>query len=159
MAEHSRVCGGGDGRGGIGADGLQGHHNQTQRRQHVIAQVGKQGTLFVTIVFQGGACVHYAGLAFAVRVVEAEHVQGILNVFCDALSRGSSPESLGVAANEIIHLEGDRVARDTLQLCDPTKEVEGMEEFTALWQGVSNIIDELKVKAPTGGKRRARDWM
>jgi len=99
------------------------------------------------------------GVAFDVRVVEAEHVPGKDNVFCDALSRGSSPESLGVPANEIIHLEGDRVAGEALRLCDPTREVAGMEEFTALWQGVSNIIDELKMAAPTGEKRRARDWM
>ena len=99
------------------------------------------------------------GVAFDIRVVEAEHVPGKDNVFCDALSRGSSPESLGVPANEIIHLEGDRVAGEALRLCDPTREVAGMEEFTTLWKGVSNIIDELKVKVPTGGKRRARDWM
>ena len=98
-------------------------------------------------------------VAFDMRVVEAEHVPGKDNGFCDALSRGSSPESLGVAACDVLPLEGDRLVRGALHLCDPTEEVQGLESFTSLWRGVSDIINEIRTMKGVKKKRRARDWM
>ena len=96
-------------------------------------------------------------VAFDMRVVATEHLAGTLNGLCDALSRGRSPESLGVAATDVLHLQGERVMEEALQLCDPTVEIQEMGEFFTLWKGTSRLMEGLR--KGSSKKRRAREWM
>ena len=62
-------------------------------------------------------------MAFEMRAVKADNSPGKANVLY--FFRGSSPELLGVAANEVVRLEANRVEREDLGLCDTTRDMEG----------------------------------
>ena len=132
---------------------LQGDNISSLRwgeKEHFSSRLGFKAVLLYIMI----------GVAFDFVVVEATHIPGVRNTFCDGLSRGLSAGDLGVHANETLSLKEDGVM-DFMRACDPTSEVSSMEEFLELWNKGRDGIRWLRGAAEGGeaGKKKARDWM
>ena len=83
-------------------------------------------------------------MAFDIHVEEAEHILGVHNVECDGMSRGLSPQAVGVPADRVIELEGHEISLKVLSLCDPRVRVQSGDSFMCLWKEVQQCIRAVK---------------
>lgn len=84
------------------------------------------------------------GIAFDIHVEEVTHTAGTLNVECDDMSRGVSPEAVGVPRERVIDLMGHEVSSKLLRICDPRFLLGSEESFVELWQEVQSCIRLIK---------------
>jgi hypothetical protein len=90
------------------------------------------------------------GVAFDIRVEEDEHVAGKINTICDDLSRGISPEEIGVPDHRVIDLEGHAISARLIELCDPRVTLNSERDFVELWREVQGCIRGIKEELLTG---------
>jgi len=77
------------------------------------------------------------------RVDEADHLPGTMNVVCDKMSRGTSPDSLGFCSEQqFICNEQRNMFADVLSLCDPSKPwKQSSQSFWSLVDSISTKWD------------------
>jgi hypothetical protein len=90
------------------------------------------------------------GVAFDIHVEEDEHVAGKVNTICDDLSRGVSPEKVGVPVHRVIDLEGHAITARLIELCDPRITLDSERDFVELWREVQMCIKGIKEELVTG---------
>ena len=90
------------------------------------------------------------GVAFDIHVEEDEHVAGKINTICDDLSRGVSPEEVGVPSHRVIDLEGHAITARLIELCDPRITLNSEQDFVELWREVQGCIRGIKDELVTG---------
>ena len=82
-------------------------------------------------------------VVFDFRVVETEHIPGVLNSFHDKLSRGVRPGALGVAPTKVLDMEEPQIV-EMMRLCDPTRDIESVPDFLGWWDRVRCHIEWLR---------------
>jgi hypothetical protein len=84
------------------------------------------------------------GVAFDIHVEEDEHVAGKTNTICDDLSRGVSPEEVGIPHQRVIDLEGHAITARLMESCDPRITLNSERDFIELWREVQTCIRDIK---------------
>jgi len=86
-----------------------------------------------------------AAVQFELYIGEAEHIEGIRHVWCDGLSRGKTPEELGIPVDRWFNMASDLTLMEILTECDPRPEHEIVDEstFFEFWRSVRRLLSNL----------------
>jgi hypothetical protein len=99
--------------------------------------------------FNGDLCTRTAivltslSFHFDYTIVDVQHIPGIENLICDALSRGTTtPLELGYSLSETLSSLSDSPEMELLRLCDPTLPSPFTSEtlFNTFWFQVQDFV-------------------
>jgi len=84
----------------------------------------------------------FLAMQYNMHVGESEHCEGKSHIWCDSLSRGITPQALGIPDDRCYDFSRDRVAMDMVHLCNPRPDHEIMDEqsFWAFWSEARTLV-------------------
>lgn len=84
-------------------------------------------------------------LRYGINVETIEHVEGVNNTICDAMSRGQSAESVGFHSHQVVQFDEDIVLLKIIKLCEPATEKcdDDDNQFMEFWGDTQKAVEAL----------------